>query len=364
MYTTCTVDGLTPWRDRFNPCVVQLPLRLLWKGKLLKAYADVPLVAENHIYVHSSKPAKNSISEEALTDFSPARGRMEWERKFEEIYISNAYCLSGDTVFFSTKKELIAIKDGRTLWEIEGYFDCPLISGDSLVLSGMDGVYIVDPENGELQNKIVLNCPVGVSCSDGFLVVGTADNQLHGIQLETGKKLWQTDLTRQAQYTHPVSKEIIKGQVFRWAPIISDQKIVLQTDQLTCCFDLYTGEVLWERAFNRAPRFCGWACGNQRLYGFEGRSLYCIDLNTGAPIFVQQIFERSAWGAAPPFLTENVLFIASEGLHAYSTETGELLWEFWPKRKGMQNFSAMPVFVGGRLYASGKDGFLYCFEQA
>lgn len=34
------------------------------------------------------------------------------------------------------------------------------------------------------------------------------------------------------------------------------------------------------------------------------------------------------------------------------------------ERKVMQNFSAMRVFVSGRLYVSGHDVFLSCFGQA
>ncbi len=268
----------------------------------------------------------------------------------------------GETVYFSTRQELLALKDNQVLWQIPGFFDMVNIVDDLLVLSELEHVYVVQAKNGEILQKIELHHSLGTSCKDGILVVGTPDNQLYGVELASGKMLWNTDISRQTQFIDSETKETKIGSGYRWDPVIADGKIILQSTALTSCFDLHSGELLWEQAYEHSPLNRGWACDQRYLYTFNMKSLICADLATGKPIYTRQVFDKWYREAVPPLVTDNVLFIAGEGVHAYSKDNGELLWEYWPGPKGTQTFSAMPVYVDGRLYVSGKDGFLYCFE--
>jgi len=126
-----------------------------------------------------------------------------------------------------------------------------------------------------------------------------------------------------------------------------------ETDELTTCYELATGQLLWQHVHESTrfsesmggdgprstPTIEVQPDGNDRVYVLGGTGILdCLELETGKPIWTRNVLEDAGapnleWATtAAPLLIPNDLIVVSGGnktgpeLIAYSRDTGDEVW--------------------------------------
>jgi len=202
--------------------------------------------------------------------------------------------------------------------------------------------------------------------------------------VETGEVLWQTKAwIRYGTVPAVADGKLYYNRVDTGGGIGSEIAGVDVGEQTFACYDVFTGEVIWEIPLSGTPVI---AYGNLYLGG--GRdiaTLYCLSTYTSSAswsyfrgnldnpgVAVGQsapvnIGAGPTWTYATddaitssPVIVDGKVYIGSNDKNLYCIDayTGEKIWNFTTDYK----VSATPFVVGGRVYTGATDGNVYCLD--
>ena len=156
-----------------------------------------------------------------------------------------------------------------------------------------------------------------------------------------------------------------RNSIFNF-PVISDNIVVTSVGNHICANELWTGDSIWVRDCNGNFQYGGFLVLDGRIYAMaEAVALYCLDLHTGAVIWMQ---DYDGLGTTSRMSHLNgVLYFSSGGsgtLMAVDMANGKIIWNL--ESPDEQSFKEVAVWPGGGgkkpLILTATYQNAYCFE--
>lgn len=150
--------------------------------------------------------------------------------------------------------------------------------------------------------------------SHGILVFGCTDGAIYGLSAADGRTLWK----------HSTGSAIVA------CPTIRDERIYIgSSDGIFRCLELKDGRILWK--CTGIEGYCDAApCvdGHQVVFGTWGGKLYSADIASGKLNWIWDSWPPAPPGACPPVISGKRIFIACPDRHTYciDAETGKPLF--------------------------------------
>lgn len=259
---------------------------------------------------------------------------------------------------------------GRILWKADmsdWVRARPALTSEGLLIAAIDGTLTcLDPEGGLKWRKKVSTHPIYadlVQAGDSVLV-SDSDLWLHRIG-KGGEVLWKRSLLQAFEdeegrriFTDVMSggtyyqskPTAVKGKVFYGMP-----------SGFLVAADADTGEELWKFEMGGAISVAPAVADSRVFAGQQGgeRFFYCVDAETGAPVWKQTIPGGWVWGSAT--VDEGRVYIPTVDGHAVCLDaaTGHILW-MYPTAKSVP---AEPAIDGDLVYFGSWSHSIYAFDK-
>lgn len=360
----CCVELLNSERNNYVRKQFGTSKKLLWNRLISKPYPGFiePLYACGHtIYACTCNPTKNQITDMELTAIDLNSGKLLGQRKMQNIHNYRASFISKGVFFLSDRNGFTPLRSNLTssdMMEV-GRSDSSLLFGDELVFKAKGGVHFIDPHTGRSRQTIWRRKVEDIAASNGILVTSSYDYKLAGYRVKDGELLWELDLANQSLCR---GTDSIGRSWSSTGPVIYDDKIYLRLHAKLMCFSLIHGSLLWVNSHEQFQSVSRLVLGHDKLFGYDGSTLTCLDAHTGEVVFTRVLFDSLRSGTQNlPILMEDSIIIGDEGINAFSLVNGDLLWSFLPKKAKKERFRAQAVYINDRLLVMGSDGVLYCF---
>jgi outer membrane protein assembly factor BamB len=180
------------------------------------------------------------------------------------------------------------------------------------------------------------------------VVVASTDNNIYCLDSRSGKQLWKFE----------TSKPIVAN------PIIKDQTVFVgSSDGHFRAINLSNGKLKWD--FDSVKNFVvtkPLVYANKIIFGSWGTELYCLDANTGKPMWrwnngsVNRMFSPAA---CYPVATKDRVFIVAPDRYmtALDAETGKVLWRKQDPANKVRESMGLSL-DSNLVYAKTMDGFV------
>jgi outer membrane protein assembly factor BamB len=241
--------------------------------------------------------------------------------------------VSGDRVYvhFGTDGTAAVATDGTVLWTTRLRYDAQHGNGGSPVL---------------YRDLLIVNC-------DGW------GNEAYVVALDTatGKARWRTSRRRPWSQAYTTPLVIRVGE--------ADQLVSVGAFR-TVAYEPLTGEEIWRVSygdgFSNVPRP---VFGHGLVFiatGFQEPSLMAVRVDGRGDVtrtHVAWTLTRGAPYTPSPLLVGDELYYVSDTgvLSAVDARSGQMVWQ----QRLVGNFSASPVFAGGRVYVQSEEGVTTVF---
>jgi len=200
-------------------------------------------------------------------------GRTLWKQRAEDR-INSAPAIAGGIAYFSgcdARLRGIDLVGGEARVEADLGALAPgsaVVAGDRIVVGTDQGRVVCLSTDGKTRHWVYEGIAGGAmvyatpAVSDGIVVVGARDRQVHAIDLATGKGLW---IFR------------TRGDVDAPARISSGRVYVSGKDRRFYVLDLKTGKQLWDFAASRSMEGGVAIGGGAIVFGDSGGSVFCLE---------------------------------------------------------------------------------------
>jgi outer membrane protein assembly factor BamB len=199
--------------------------------------------------------------------------------------------------------------------------------------------------------------PSSPAVVDGKVYIGSDDRNIYCIDAYTGEKIWN--------YTTGEHGFIVSS------PSVVDGKVYIGSiDNTFYCLNSTTGVKIWN--YSRLYTSMGGitsspSVADGRVY-FGHNAVYCLKASTGAEIWKfsagnrSQVYPEMYWSS--PAVGDGKVFINSRYgvLYCLNALTGEMIWSC-ETGDDVTSSSISPVIVGGVVYFTSSEGFLYAFGE-
>jgi len=243
-------------------------------------------------------------------------GKRRFAFQSDAAIVSSATVASGNVIFGSNDNNLYALSvaTGTLAWKLATgsyVYGTPALAGDprepAIVSAGCDGyLRVVRARDGAEIKKLELGAYVGASpaVDGGRAFVGTFENEVLGIDLQTPKIIWR--------YEHPERK-----------------------------FPYYSSAAV---------------SGSVVVVGGRDKMVHALDAATGRSLWIMSA--RAKVDSSPVIVGERVFTATTGGdIMALNLATGELVWQF----ETGSSITASPAVAAGRLLIGTTDGVMYAF---
>ncbi|HMK04246.1 MAG TPA: PQQ-binding-like beta-propeller repeat protein, partial [Ferruginibacter sp.] len=245
--------------------------------------------------------------------------------------------ISNDSLFYSvgssTNGEITALNrhTGTVYWSISpGFYVLPgsnmTYYQGNLYACTIAGVKRINSKNGAVvwtynrPNPTSSLLSTNLAVGNNKVFVGTLENSgvLMALDLTTGTKAWEVDLTSQGQLCP--------------TPLLVNNMVIVSTDDDLVAFDQNTGSQLWKRT-KIANLFSSSVYTDNKIIVYNNGNYTALDPATGATLWTKH---QGGGAIAPGFSTGSGLcFFADniQGSHpdvrvvAFRTNDGEKAWE-------------------------------------
>lgn len=323
--------------DRFGPS-----LELAWKRTFKSLVWSGPIIADHTVYLPHFQ----------LHALDLASGALKWQTDDLRLFTSNS----------------------------------PVVWQSSLVVCGLNGLYVVDARSGAITLHIPGKSMEQSPCIVGDVVYWVADTQLCAADLRTGEVRWRFDANvfrciPAVQDTlvyiaglHAISAlDTTSGAlVWQWplphkladirdTLVVSEGRLVAALrDYGLVAFDARSGELLWHYMLaDKVTPQAAPCCSDGVVYVVSGE-LHAVDLVTGQRLWATQ--NHFLWNSAPIVVGEYLYAGGgfSSRVCALERSTGTLAWEYLTK----DMVYSTPAYAQGHLVIGSHDRNLYCFREA
>lgn len=278
---------------------------------------------------------------------------------------------------FSTKELIVmdGILYGISSLGLGKYYEDFLTGRENLVkddeLEIYDVLYAIDLDYGKilweykLDNYIMKN---RIALNEEALVV-IDDSSLIQLNLKTGKESWRFDASSLGQWKEKLLKAKHAGRPIGTPAIYENRVIAGISAYHMCCFDLKTGELIWDKQVkcNMPGEYSLYSDG--KVYLLTQGHYYIFDSRDGEQLFYKYVFDemcdKGLMGLNGEIaVTEDYLYftdVRGGKVGAMEKETGKVVWTFQCDNPVPQNY--VPVIANGRMYVCDSGGTVYCFEE-
>lgn len=224
----------------------------------------------------------------------------------------------------------LSLEDGNTRWTFTNQFDRqkailsnpPALDGDVVLMGGLDGfVYGLQADSGKVIWKTDLHSPVRTNpiVSEGAVYVGTEDHHLYQLQTRTGA------VTRALA---------VKGFPDRYAAVTGDSLLTV---------------------LMQAPQTAGGIL-------FRPNELDSIDLRLQQLKWQQKPLTsivRNSWASSRPYVWKDYVFVGDLAgkLFAFHRGNGSLAWSYQFPSRVVRGIG----FTNDMLYVGMQGGMIYAF---
>lgn len=258
-------------------------LEFLWTGKSGNSFDYPAHIDGNTLFVVNS--IDNSEGEGQVFAYNKSNGNILWKSEKQEGLPLKDLVIDGNEIFFTTRRNIVSIdkSTGKTNWTFYNPY--------SMMLGSSAGVF-----------------------SD-VIIAATSDNNVFAVSRKTHELAWEIEVT-----------EIATPDLYKYnnAMIFSDD------EEAVYSIDSKTGKINWAYKKETASEMV--IEGNKAYLGNGGRSLVCLNLDTGKPIWNTDIKDGN------PYVNGTKYFCASD-------------------------FSSKPLIIGNTVYAGDYTHTVAAFDK-
>ncbi len=175
------------------------------------------------------------------------------------------------------------------------------------------------------------------SVADGYVVVGSKDNNIYCLNASNGQKIWNFTTTDEVNS----------------APAISDGRVYVSSyDGWVYSLDIATGTPIWV-SFVGGKTLSSPAVANGLVYVGSGKQgVFCFNASSGSLVW---IFPTALPVDSSPAISDGVLYVATDdfSVHALNASTGD---ELWKHHTG--SVISSPAMYNGNVYIGSYDGYV------
>lgn len=270
-------------------------LEFLWTGKSGNSFDYPAHIDGNMLYVVNS--IDNSEGKGQVFAYNKSNGNLIWKSEKQEGLPLKDLVIDGNEIFFTTRRNIVSIdkETGKTNWTFYNPY--------SMMLGSSAGVF---PD---------------------VVIAASADNSVFAVSRKTHELAWEIELT-----------EIATPDLYKYknAMIFSDD------EEAVYSIDSKTGKINWAYKKETASEIV--IEGNKAYLGNGGRSLVCLNLDNGQPIWSTDIKDGNPYVngtkyfcasdfSSKPLIIGNAV-CAGDYTHtvaAFDKTNGKLLWkDYYP----------------------------------
>jgi outer membrane protein assembly factor BamB len=243
-------------------------------------------------------------------------------------------------------------------------FDAVLVGSDT-------GLFAFDRATGKKRWFTAIAAGVaGPACTNTMVVAGSADGNVYGCELATGRIRWQSEYLEDRPDDPPGfvgAQARFQGKPARPCNATTDGTIVALSvfDQCrTLAFDAATGKRLWDF------RTQGWMYGRPAFgalhvfVGSQDKNFYAVDKETGKLAWQVETGDRVEAGA---FAAERFVYFGScdGNLYAVDQGVGRVPWKFptEPREDVGAPIYSRPLVRGDTVYLAAMMGTVYAVDR-
>lgn len=323
--------------------------KLVWKSKVGANMVSSPSIYGDQIFIGSGDDKVYSLDRKT--------GAVIWSFQAEDVIEATPLVLNGRVYIGSADYFFYCLdqKTGKMIWKLEtdgkvlGSANWTEIDGKPVIIMGSyDGfLYALETESGKVLWKYDSeNYVNGTPLVDGQQVYfGGCDEQLHGVDISTGKGM----------FTHALDAPV-PGTASQW----KDMLYVGTHGGRFLAFDLKEKKVAWEITEAEDGFYATAAVSDDHLI-LAGRDKFLRNLDPKTGKERWSVNMRSAMDSSPLIVGDKVL-VGTKGGKCVSLNllSGEKIWEY---DVGAQIVGALS-YANDVLYVSVKNGNLYAFGKA
>lgn len=222
----------------------------------------------------------------------------------------------------------------------------PTIANGTLYIGSYDNnLYALDLNTGKYKWRFTTEGGIcgRAAAWKNLIVFGSEDYYVYGIEALSGKEAW-----RYRTHHH-----------VRSSPCVHEDKVYIGSDDAHLhAINPANGRAIWQfRAFREIQTTP--ACGNEMVYfGSNDELFYAVDSHTGDR---KWSFRTQAPVISSPALAEGNLYFGSMDFGVYSIDA-KSGWQAW--REPTDRFViSSPLVVGDKVYVGSADRNLYCLDR-
>jgi outer membrane protein assembly factor BamB len=178
---------------------------------------------------------------------------------------------------------------------------------------------------------------------DGYLYIGSMDNNMYCLDADTGDKIWNFTAGRISS-----------------SPALTNGKVYFGSmDKYVYCLNSTTGAFIWSVPTDGSV-LSSPAIAEDFLYiGSGDYNVYCFDVNSGDQIW--NYTTGGSVGCCPAVFDEKIFVaVADANVYCLDAENGDKIWNY---TMGSMTYSS-PGIADGKLYVGSNDNKFYCLDVA
>lgn len=335
-----------------------------WKAPLTGRGSATPIVWGNSIFVLSAEETGRVVSEaerpKPTLDF---KRNTTAPKNYYRFHISAFDRETGKPLWTKVAAEKVPHEGHH---ETHSYAaGSPTTDGERLYVSfGSFGVYCYDlagnllwsRDLGRLNTRLGWGEAVTPVVHAGRLLLNwdqEADSALHCLDAKTGEPIWTAKRDEKSTWTTPLVVEH-GGRT----------QVILNGTTRIRSHDLATGEVIWScsgMTVNPIPSALKYGDAAIVMSGYRGAAAVSIPLASKGELEPSQAnwsFKKATPYVPSPVLVGDHLYFTEANLNLLTVldaKTGKPVFER-ERLPGVRQFYASPVYAGGRLYFTDRDG--------
>lgn len=311
-----------------------------WKTPVPGLGWSSPTVVEGRVFLTTAVPVDKGLSLRALA-IDAGSGHIIWDR--EVVAVSAAPSIHTKNSHASPTP----IVHGDCVYVHFGALGTARLKASDGAIEWLNTELKYPPLHGSGGSPVLHNGRLAVVCD------GSTDPFVAAIDAETGKVLWKQARSVKARISHSFVTVAV-------ADVNGQAQVLAPGPDHFAAYDLETGKELWKVL---AP---GWSVVPQPTvahgmviynHDYDNPELMAVRLGGSGDVTESHVVWRRKRGApstpTPLLVGENLYCVSDDGIAScLNALTGE---QYWMERLG-GNFSASPVFAGGRILFLDESG--------
>lgn len=364
----------TPAHCGVSPDIVKPPFHLAWAHATGAAFGiNSPIVVDGVVYVSVENNTEPRLAMPAVIALDAATGEAQWTYSMAGRTIRGTLAGSAEAVCGLADDGTVFALDppsGELLWEQanlvpeppwrELLSSSPVLSDGVLLAGAGYGLAAYDAREGTLlwQQSVVAtggrrwtHDPSPAVAGDTVLLPWLS---VHALLRETGDAQWESVDRGTITFTPTVAA----GKIITVRPD-PEERTSYHLQALDCA----SGEALWTVPLTTKQRgiYTSPVATEQRVYGFDDRSLYAVDLQTGQVAWQMPLAEAQPVTGSAAMSGDYLLYAHSNGmLQAVNVLTQQIDWSYDLGTR----VDSSPAVSGNAVYVTGRDGTVYAFVGA